>query len=311
MILSLLAVSCNKEEPSKNQVTGEPEVFEVKLGMSGAITSEIGPLTKDGEVDQLIAVNVWSCPEAGDTYSRYAYGLFDTYDNITVSLVSGYKYKFDARACPKGKTLFAATSYGEDRYCGPFDLRENVSQWPSTLDNTFHYDSNKAICSYFTSYYSGCELFMGETSDYIPTSNGTVTIDMDRYSFGLNISIQNFTAGSIMARFNTSEIVIEYPSTSSYAVYNMSGFWQAFINPNYYEDVTFSAELHTDDNAIIPLGSATVRFMPNKLTKVRINATAPQQENALSFLYSDTAMIDDPDDTYDIGGGEIIETPIN
>ena len=45
----MMAVSCNKESSTTEVAGGEPEVFEVKIGMSGSITSEIEPMSKSGE----------------------------------------------------------------------------------------------------------------------------------------------------------------------------------------------------------------------------------------------------------------------
>lgn len=318
MILSLLAVSCNKEEPSKNQVTGEPEVFEVKLGLVGAITSEMGPLTKDGEIDQLIGINVWSCPENGNKYSCYAYGLFDIND-ISVKLLTGYKYKFNARAVLEDREK-VRSKYSET-FRGPFMIHNGVlgGSWStdgSTLDNTMLYSAERYFtdeCDYDA--FAPVDLYYGETGEYSPVEGGQVTIDMERVSFGLRIAVQNFSNGVVTVKIpefaEEKEIAIEYPSSQYYSIRAMNRYGLSYTYSDYTENITVSAQLTDENDVTTSLGSATVTIKKNKLIKININATPPSETNGVTFNYANESLIDNSDDTYNIGGGENIETPIN
>lgn len=302
----MMAVSCNKESSTTEVAGGEPEVFEVKIGMSGSITSEIEPMSKsgeNGEEDVLITgIAVWSCPIDGDSYSEYAYGLFNSITDVTVKLLSGYKYKFDARTGQIGLMSFrSGNSYSGGSM--------------SDVDNSFHYGGNKTLAKDWWEKYLEGELYFGETGEYTPTKGGSVTIDMERVSFCLSISVQNFSEGVVRVKFITqhcleNDIVIAYPTTSSYSQYAMKNFGESFSNPDYYEEFTISAELTNADNVTVPLGNATIKVKRNHITKVKINANPPATENSFSLLYSEDPVVDNEEDTYNIGGGETIDTPI-
>lgn len=310
----MMAVSCNKEV-APAEVTGEePEVYEVKIGMGGAITSEITELTKSGESNDIIGIDVWSCPENGDTYSPYAYGIFDSYNDIIVKLLSGYKYKFSARSAldSKDKNIFCNTSI-DNKCWGPFAKLKHVDLTTthvsdSELDNSFHYTGEwlNDNCNY-----TACDLYYGETSDYTPVEGESVTIDMERVSFGLSISVQNFSEGYVSIKITAiPDIKISYPNTSYYSLYCIRYFAESFRRDDYSEDLDMTAEWTNTDNVTVPLGTAKIKVMRNKLTKVKINAAAPTTDNAFSLQYSEDPLVDSEDDTYEIGGGEVIDTPV-
>ena len=304
----MMAVSCNKESSTTEVAGGEPEVFEVKIGMSGSITSEIEPMSKsgeNGEEDVLITgIDVWSCPIDGDSFTQYAYGLFDSTTDVTVKLLTGYKYRFRART---GKIDNFKKHKTDDFYAtyGGYDFL-----FLSHVENIFHYE-NSGI-SQRNDWYNEGDLFFGETGEYTPTQGGTVTIDMERVSFCLSISVQNFSEGVVKVRSDQfrNDFVIEYPTTSFNSQYVMKDFGISFRNPDYYEEITISAELTNADNVTVPLGDATIKVKRNHITKVKINANPPTTESQFSLLYSEDPVVDNEEDTYNIGGGETIDTPI-
>lgn len=308
----MMAVSCNKESSTTEVAGGEPEVFEVKIGMSGSITSEIEPMSKsgeNGEEDVLITgIDVWSCPIDGDTYTQYAYGLFNSTTNVTVKLLTGYKYRFRARTGKIDLLNHWKTDY----------LYEDGGTFWSCMmdevDNIFHYGTGNSLSIKELGYPEG-DLYYGETGEYTPTQSGVVTIDMERVSFCLSISVQNFSGGSVTVRnleaySKLNDIVIAYPTTSSYSQHVIQRFGESFRNPDYYEELTISAELTNADNVTVPLGDATIKVKRNHITKIKINANPPATESQFSLLYSEDPVVDNEEDTYNIGGGETIDTPI-
>lgn len=307
-LAALMAVSCNKETPS-NGVTEEPEIYEVKIGLSGAITSEITDFTKSGDDDtyDLIGIDVWSCPEGGDTYTRYAYGLFGNNNDITIKLIGGYKYKFAARSADGYKAW--SIDDGIASFYGPFDC--GVEYTP--LDNNFHYEATHGFTDFFA-FLEPCELFYGETVDFIPAANSSVSIDMVRISCGVDITVDNLSEGSVtvkLASWADTATIMLIPSSPSYnSCFILPYLDKSFSDATYYEELTVSAEWTNADNVTMPLGSTKVKVMANKLTKIKINATAPTTNTAFSFQYPTDPITDDGGDPYEIGGGETTDTPI-
>ena len=99
-VLALLAcvgiAACNNDA---TEVPTEPETYTVKLGWAGEILDvSYEPMTR-ATTDDLYGIQVYSTPdlELGEgetvTWNRFAYGLFDDPNNITITLSKGYKYK--------------------------------------------------------------------------------------------------------------------------------------------------------------------------------------------------------------------------
>lgn len=303
-LAAMVAVSCNKESVPAETASEEPEVYEVKIGMGGAITFEQPVDTKATKEDILIGIDVWSCPENGSTYSHYAHGLYNVED-ITVKLVSGYKYKFAARI---------AFDYDDgepgDKIWGPFATSANGSK----ITNQFSYQTSDPFTS-LDCYSGAIDLFYGEVDNFIPSSGCSVSIDMERMSYGLGITLTNFSEGyvtiSLMTgRNNPITFTIEYPATTYYTNYALYGCIKSYSVPTYYEEPTISASLTDSNNVTVPLGSAKIKVMSNKLTKVKINASAPKTNAAFSFQYPEQPVADDGFENYEIGGDEVIDTPV-
>ena len=272
----MMAVSCNKESRTP-EVAGEEEAL-------------------------ITGISVLSCPIDGDSYVPYAYGLFNSTTDVTVKLLSGYKYQFNARTGQINNMKFCL----------------NSATWEGSLsdvDNTFHYGTAIRLTDDWCWEYPEGDLYFGETCEYTPTQGGTVTIDMERVSFCLSISVQNFSEGvvrvrSISANTLKNDIVIDYPTTSYNSQYVMKYFGTSFRTPDYYEEFDITAELTNADNVTVPLGSATIKVKRNHITKVKINANPPSTESQFSITYSEDPIVDSEEDTYNIGGGETIDTPI-
>ena len=314
LMAAMVAVSCNKQ--LSTEVSEEPEYYEVKLGMSGAITSEISELTKSGDaLDQLIGINVWSCPEDDNTnsYSRYAYGLFDVND-ITVTLQTGKKYKFDVRSAIDCKEICHYAPNPENTYLGPFS--NNSMQAYTLVENEFIYGTNYGF-SDGDKPILPLDLYYGDFEGFSPEKGKSVTIDMFRVSYGLKVIAQNLPEGySIILHNdifddivnNQKDIVLTYSNPMHYDLRTK----HSAVNAN-EETVSFMVNMVDANNKVIAtFGTITVKVISNKLTTIKINADINSVDNAFSLEYSDDPFDDseNEDTTYEISGGEPIDTPI-
>ena len=118
-LVVMLSIACSKEEP---KTIGEP--ITVSLSLSGDIYVEHESLTK-ASTDDLYGINVYYDKDKdGTTNDEYGYGLFDDVSKMTITLISGYKYRFVCTLVRDGKTKLYSSNIG--KYEAPFgQIMEN------------------------------------------------------------------------------------------------------------------------------------------------------------------------------------------
>ena len=306
MITALFAVSCSKEETVVENP--EPEMIEVKIGVGGAITSELMPFTKaDGE-ETVLGIGVWSFSDDDGKYIPYAYGYFNN-ENIVVSLAKGNKYKF---AVVSKTGSFIRELFGYRTYLDGGGSHGSLP-WPENVDNLFHYGNTVLSGDAFNPFIAA-ELFYGETSEYFPEEGGSVSVILERVSYRLRLEVNNLTDGEVNVTMNyagRNKSWELYPNAQIVNMFVMCQYGESYRNPNYYEEMDVVAELKADD-IIIPLGSAKIKVMRNRMTKVVIDASLPsnESENGFNITYASKVMIDRPEDTYTISAVESGDTSI-
>ena len=163
--LVAFAIGCSKnagtDEPqTPDQPSEQPEMVTVSFAVKGDITinEEPLPLSRAAGVEtestDLYGINIYYDKDKdGKINDVYGYGLFDNVADMTVSLLTGYKYKFICSLVKDGKNKIlnakATKSSSSSSYAGygaPF--------WKSSQsynENTSSYSSSYS--SYSSSYY--------------------------------------------------------------------------------------------------------------------------------------------------------------
>lgn len=299
---ALIVVSCTKAEIVS--YTPEPEMFEVKIGVGGAFSSEMTPYTKSTDDPYVTGIGVWACPENGTTYSPYAYGYFDN-GNITVSLKSGYKYKFTAKSA-----LFNGAT--RDYFCIA-TYRENTIGVVGIdgVENVFHY-GNTVIAEYNPFGQVSTDAFYGETTDYVPSKGGSVSINLERVSFALRVFAQNLSDGVISVNLGGyGNITIDSSYTPEDVLYVLKYYAEGYRNPDHFEEIEVDATLTRADNVTVPLGAARIKVMKNQLTKLSINAAVPSSDNTFALTYSNSPVVENDEMNFEISAEETVDTPVN
>lgn len=169
--LVAFAIGCSKDagtdEPqTPDQPLEQPEMVTVSFAVQGDVTIEEDPLPmsraagEETESTDLYGINIYYDKDKdGLINDIYGYGLFDNVADMTVSLLTGYKYKFicslvkdgkskilNGKSCLCKKSNYSNSySYSYSDYAGygaPF--------WKS--DQTYEEDSY--LYSYYSYYYS-------------------------------------------------------------------------------------------------------------------------------------------------------------
>jgi hypothetical protein len=182
--LTLFMPSCNKV----NQIEEEQASYVVSLNFIGDISMSNETLTKGTATNDLYGINVWYNADKGSEISSvYACGLFDNMDDMTITLLSGYRYKFECTLIKDGKTRIMQDTPGW--FLSPFNMQlENTFVMGSRIS-----DIRSSQCAVIDESYSlqthKLDRYYGELTDYEPTKNGTADINLYRVSFGVKFII--------------------------------------------------------------------------------------------------------------------------
>ena len=209
-------VACSSDPIDEPITPEEPETYTVKLDFAGEILSVYQePMATRADSNDLYGIQVYSkAKNAGDDvdWAPYAYGLFDSPSNLSITLKGGLKYKFVATMVKEGKSkLGNYEGYGGYAFSGPFEMSDKTE--PLKVMTTFSYQNGEFNAAtyyepdtrYFTDLarslttvppstipfdYANLERYYGESEEYTPATNGNATIDMKRVSFGLKFVVE-------------------------------------------------------------------------------------------------------------------------
>lgn len=179
-VFAFLLSSCNKEIPKEET----RETITVSLGFSGDISVSNEPLTKGTPTNDLYGINVYyDVNKDGNIGTAYAYGLFDNTEDMTIPLLSGHKYKFECTMVRNGKTLLESSNIG--KYEAPFgQILENQFIIGTTTMNGIKVGSAWMKGDAANTETPKLDRYYGETTNYVPTVDGTATINLLRTVFG-------------------------------------------------------------------------------------------------------------------------------
>ena len=326
-IFAIALLACIGFTACNNDVveTPEPETYTVNLGWAGEILDvSYEPMTRAANED-LYGIQVYSLPKnsSSTNWAPYAYGLFDDPNNITITLSSGYKYKFVASMIKdeENRLYNNSTSDGYKVYDYPFI---------ATLNNKFQYDVAKEMISlaWGKSYLregNSCniydrpniERFYGELSDYIPEeSNTNAKINMRRTSFGAKFVAGGSFAvdGKLMIQIDEApkmELALTEDADQISDIFSFMHIAKAWENNNYTEDISVNFIWVRADETEAPMGTHTITFRRNTTTVVKVNIEKDGNDENLGIDIDDSETGIMPDgEEVTITDGEVVDTEV-
>ena len=323
-----LATSCENSSALPEQPTTptEPEYVTVSLGFDVNLDYEYEPLTRAEENNDLYGIQVYSTPypaTEGAEWTNFAYGLFDSTDNLTIRLIRGYEYKFVAAMVKDGKDKIEAAYWdqGDNNvaygYMDPF--WHQISHGESTgtpLSISFIYGQlGLDLDGYYGAFskYQDVESYYGELEGYIPGDNDSkATIELKRTSFGAK-----YIAKGDYADNGTLEILMnEAPQlnlnlaegNSVSEIYTFRNLRNAWLDENYTETVSVTLRVAYSDGTSAPLGTHDITFKRNTITVVNVDLSVGGDSSVGIKITEDGEMPEDSEIT--IKDGEIVDTEI-
>lgn len=207
-------VSCNREDVAGNN---KKEYVTVSLAPQ-FISLEEEPITKGTATSNVYGINVYYSTDGSDYSNVYAYGLFDNTEDMSISLLTGYYYKF---VCTMVKNAKSTVYNSSDVYYYPFQNNNNIY---SLMDNVFVTGGETYLTGLASgdAHIFGCgtptdqnftavpalDRYYGEISDYQPVVGGTVDIELKRAVYGVKFVVTGMAE-------NVGNLTITCPGVTS------------------------------------------------------------------------------------------------
>lgn len=319
LFCTLLYISCSNVENLPEQgVKQEPESYTISLGVGEGTSSRASGNT-------IYGINVYFDKEKdGVQDDIYAYGLFDDQSKMTLTLLSGYKYKFVCSAVKDGKSKLYCGPYGSNTFAGyaePFQTKASVS---TILENKFitgtttylsGLGSGKAIlkkgdASYASVSNPSIERYYGEVAEYTPVKNGTVNIPLKKTYFGSKLVVKGDLDGMVTVTCKIGSTQIWSVNTTEElgeegSIYSYSDVYDCWENEsNLSATITMTYDSNRGDYWDLS-NSKTITFKRNVMTTITVNVTPDyssgsfnvseeelEEENYIDFGINDEGELD-------------------
>ena len=313
----MLFTACVEGGANEQPTPTEPEYVTVSLGLNVGLDYGYEPLSRAEENNDLYGIQVYSTPYPAAEkaqWTKYAYGLFDTTDNLTIKLVRGYEYKFVASMVKDGKNKVSYTSYNKG-YGAPFDHETSPGVTTSTpLSTSFIYSQlGLSLERDYISDYLNVDNYYGELEGYIPGDNDSkAIIELKRISFGVK-----YIANGDYAENGTLEILMKSApqlnlnlaeSNEVSEIYTFMHARDAWLDENYTETISVVLRIAYSDGTSAPLGTHNITFKRNTTTVVNVDLTV-SGDSGVGFEVTDGGEMPEGSEIT-IKDGEIVDTEI-
>lgn len=298
LLYPLLYIGCsNVEDIPEQKSEQEPESYTISLGVGDGTQSR----ASDGTI---YGINVYFDKEKdGVQNDIYAYGLFDDQSKMTLTLLSGYKYKFKCSAVKDGKSKLYYGTYGNNVYSGYAAPFQTAAKSSTMLENKFitgattylsGLGSGTAVLksgdtSYTSVSYPSIERYYGEVADYTPVQNGKVNIPLKKTYFGSRLIVKGDLGGVVTISCKIGSTQIWSVSTTEelqqegqiYSYSNVADCWG--YESNLSATVTMTYDSYRGEYWDLS-NSKTITFKRNVMTTITVNVTPDYSSGAFNVL---------------------------
>jgi hypothetical protein len=321
----LILSSCSETTPSDSN----KEPITIALRLSGDFSVDVtqDPITKVSTNDAY-GINVYYDYQGdGVTDDMYGYGLFDNVGDMSITLLSGHKYKFTCGLVKDAKNVLyfgQAFSKPYSGYAYPFQTTTSGS---TMIGNRFiigsgvrlsgissdgvHLKNNSAPSTSNSTQYASINRFYGETDQYEPVPNGTVDIYLKRVVFGAKFVVSGVVDGTLSVTcgdFFSKSYTNDDPGTEK--IYSFTDPWDCWKNET---PLSATVSINYTSNRGGSLwnlsNSQSITFRRNVMTTVTINVSPDLSGASLSF--TEEPLGDDNDINIGINTDGLIDIIVN
>lgn len=175
--------------------------------------------------------------------------------------------------------------------------------------------------------YPETDRYYGETTDYVPTEGGVVSIEMKRCVFGMKLNVTGVTDGSLTiffddessnsstsnsyAYFFYDDITSDYSTEE--AIYTFEDIYQcwsdAMLGNTYYKNMYMHVIWERGNSVTQTLETKQVSFKRNVLTTVNVTLNGASDENGFNLDIESGEMTDENVD-FEYDAGDMEDTPV-
>lgn len=303
LLSTLLYIGCSNVEniPQPEETVQEPESYTISLGMGDGTESRAVGST-------IYGINVYFDKEKDDVQDDiYAYGLFDDQSKMTLTLLSGYKYRFECSAVKDGKSKLYCGPYGSNTFAGYADPFQTKASSSTLLENKFitgattylsGLGTGRAIlkdgdASYIVRAYPQIERYYGEVADYTPVKNGTVNIPLKKTYFGSKLVVKGnldgiVTVSCAISNNGTATKIWDVSTTEelqeSGAIYSYSSVKDCWENEsNLTAIITMTYDSNRGEYWDLS-NKKNITFKRNVMTTITVNVTPDYSSGTFNVL---------------------------
>ena len=286
LAIMLFSTSCSSDDVVTPD-SQEPKEYTVSFNLVGDITDVTQtPLSRAYSGD-LYGIQIYSkSKHGGAEYIPYAWGLFDKVDNLKVTLAGGYYYKFVCTYINDGGwKIFGPTEYDSPTdvaytpYGAPFSkkltnvfTRSETDEMNGLGKGMSHFLIDDEYWNFAYLDRPESERYYGEVTDYVPSENGSIFIDMKYTVFGCYFKVEGLSEGYISIKLEgAKEMFIEHPYTSESAILTFKDVASAFANTSYSEDILTTIKWVKADDSEVSIASEKLNYARLKRTNVTIS----------------------------------------
>lgn len=323
LLVMMLCVACSNNSSEEPQLEADNQkTYEVSLNFNGDYVDVTEtPLSRADEPKKYYAINVFCMKTDGTqtSYSTYARGVFDNMEDMKITLLGGYKYKFECTSAIEREDKFFINGnkliwpYDNSIYESDINKFHMKPNFESNLRTGFTYDNSGRGYAY-----PKMDRYYGQLMDYLPTKGGTATISMKRCVFGVKMTINGVPDGTLrwyeeygLSQNQTSHIGNEKLEFSSiYTFYYIYDCWKKAVGGENYTE-TFKMNFTWDRaNGYSQSFSKEFTVKRNVMTNINVTLSGGSEEVTIGMEEENSAMTDETTDVeYD--GGSLNDTEVD
>jgi len=333
LMVVLMCMACSNQDADEPQLESETQkTYEVSLNFGGDYVDVTEtPLSRADEPKKYYAIDVMCMKTDGTqtSYSVYARGVFDNQEDMKITLLGGYKYRFVCTSAIEGEDKFYVTGSGglywpRNIYTYNDDMNKFIMK--NNYGGALEYGDTRYSSSYYY-YYPKMDRYYGELMDYVPTEGGTAIIPMKRCVFGIKMTINGVPDGTLSWSAPSCYITYDrnyyvYPTVTShtgseilefssiYTFYEVYKCWQKAVAGEDYTQTFTIRFTWTRENGYTQNFSKDFTVKRNVMTNINVTLTGGSEEVSIGMEEENSAMTDETTDVeYD--GGSLNDTEVN